>query len=114
MGYYADGSGAVTFQSVLSDADIEKLRAVLDDGFFEYDVYHNAPCSNYDGVDLWSGDKYHDDEAWKTLNSLVPFGIRSGEIEYVGEDRSFWRFIWKESPDGGFWKEQSGWVEYEE
>lgn len=111
MGYYADGSGYVDFRNPLSDVQVERLKNVLNDGFFEYDL----DCGrNHTGVSLWSGDKYRTEMAEETLNSMIPFDIQRGEVEFAGEDREYWRFIWIETHGKGKWVEQSGHIEYDE
>ena len=59
---------------------------------------------------IYGGDeKYHEDDIKEMLRSFAPY-VEIGEIEFVGEDDSLWRFIFKD----GKWYEENGLVIYDE
>ena len=115
MGYCANGSGSIVFDRRLSADEENRIGGILDAACFEFDFY--SPRSTTDQfpqcVDIWHDDKYHGDvvsTALRDIADLVP--IRSGCIEYAGEDFSHWRFLYK--PEDESWHEQDGQIVYED
>ena len=108
MGYYAEGNGSMTFAGLAQDS-IESIKELLED---EYTVEDVSPCSTSGETVFcfYSGEKYHDDTVKTILLDVAKHGrLLAGEIEYYGEDRSIWRFIFV--PNYG-WIEQNGYVEF--
>lgn len=112
MGYYANGSGSVTFNRVLDEKEISILENAFENAWFEYDFSMNtASLSQGSSFDMWSNDKYHEDEVLDLLEAMKDIApIVNGYIEYTGEDGSNWRFIFKD----GKWLEQNGTVVYDD
>ena len=119
MGYYANGSGSITFERELKTDEQEQIAAILEDEWFEFDFFLPAGAKesknphNPIGVDLWQDDKYHGDRvefALAKISALVP--VKQGCIEYAGEDAEHWRFIYK--PLDNRWHEQEGRIVYDE
>ena len=112
MEYYANGSGSIIFKEVLPEAVFgrikDKLQKVLEaDGSTKWKPMTSSPEVSY--VDIWDSEKYYGDEVETVLNEVAEMAeIEEGSIEYVGEDDSLWRFIYRD----GKWHEESGHVEY--
>ena len=82
MGYYANGGGQV----VLKDNVPQDVIEILEKDFAEV-------ADSPDGG-LWMTfeyDKYYDDEITEAMNKLAPY-VKSGNVEFTGEDDSVWRF----------------------
>lgn len=117
MGYYANGNGDICFNAVLDEktyeAVLEVLRTVWEcDGEREFKGYTSTPIQDpYTYIDVWTDDKYYDDEvinALNTIKEMAPVGEYSS-IKYRGEDEALWRFVFKD----GEWIEQEGRIVYE-
>lgn len=106
MSHLATGNGYIRFNKELSKTEWDTVYAHLDGPFSD-------SMSETDDK-LWlhhSSDwNYHDEEVEKALFSLIPFGIKEGAIEFIGEDESLWRYIFRD----GKWVEENGHVEYGE
>lgn len=110
MGYEAHGGGTIMFAKQLSSREREKLAQILED-CFEYDIYEDKYRDKKTVADIWDSEKYYGDVVEETLETVSKrFKVEQGEIEYVGEDDSLWRFIYQ----NGEWKEQNGYVVYRE
>lgn len=117
MGYYARGSGSITFNKGLDDTDVKRIADLLDLEYFEYDFYKERREKNSKnpprliGVDFWQDDKYDGDSVEKILGEIAKVApIKDGELKYIGEDDSIWRFRFIQ--DGG-WIEENGRIVYE-
>lgn len=99
MGYYAYYGGNVTFKEKLSE---ELIKAGQD----EFETFHYDEVRNE--VEICGHDKYYEDSVYNFLQLIEPY-TKSGEIEYQGEDNSFWRFKFIRNK----WDEESGHVYYE-
>lgn len=111
MGYYANGSGNILFTSALSDEDYKTVGDILSETF-EYDGFQarreTSVSKPQTTIDFWVDGKYYQSSVEDTLNKMIPFGIKDGEICYVGEDQSMWRFIFRDTK----WVEENGYIEY--
>ena len=113
MGYYAKGNGSITFSGEMSKEKLESIRAVLIKEYETDAIIFNGDTS----FDLWSDGKYYETEVDSVLREITKFGkIKSGEVDYIGEDDSVWRFKHKQYPFGeygnGTWVEQKGQIVY--
>ena len=113
MGYYANGNGFVDFGSRLNDVDFQKAKEILSCAF-ETDGTQDFIDSKTNIVrtvfDIWNNEKYYGDDVEAALADAAAIApIEDGEICYVGEDNTFWRFIWKDDK----WVEENGEVVYE-
>lgn len=119
MGYYADGSGSITFSRELKRDEENLIESILDSEWFEFDFFlpHGAKESgnphNPIGMVFWCAEKYHSDRVEPMLRELAAIApIKEGCLEYAGEDGAHWRFLY--SPEDGTWREQTGHVVYED
>lgn len=111
MGYYADGNGCITFKRKLSENDISRIEEILNEAFEDVSVWERQDTGRYEADISDYGGKYYEDSVINALASLAEeFELKSGEIEYVGEDQSLWRFIWRQKTNT--WEEQTGHVVY--
>lgn len=108
MSYMASSSGYIdilTTEENFSEISID-VKIILEEAFTRVSVSKSRPLSI--DVDDWSN--YHEDDVKFALTEInEKYHITSGEIEFSGEDNSFWRFIYK----NGDWYEENGWVTYE-
>ena len=115
MGYYASGNGAITFKRILTDKEVNAVDDILCEAF-ECDYCEIREKSSFS---IWNSEKYHGDSVEYALRNAAKVAeIEDGEIEYVGEDGSLWRFIYVPNDDPtticrGHWEEQSGRVVYD-
>jgi hypothetical protein len=106
MGYYADGSGSIRFARQLTQDEHDRVYEALNEVF---EVWQSTPPKE-SVFDFYSSEKYNDDIVLEALNSAAQVApIADGEIDYVGEDGCFWRFIFR----GGVWDEENGRIIYE-
>ena len=106
MGYYADGNGYIEFKEALSEELFRKVMEVLGEAF-ECD----RAIGDTQSVCFWNCEKYYADEVETALLAAADLApIKEGEIEYIGEDRTIWHFIFK---DGG-WVEENGYAVYKD
>ena len=112
MGYYANGKGGITFKGTVSEDEFSNIRDLLSeafecDGEREWKATSASDPITY--FDIWENDKYYGDVVEDTLRKVADIAdIMEGSIEYIGEDDSLWRFIYRD----GEWIEQNGHVEY--
>ena len=118
MGYYASGNGSITFKDKLTREERDAVFQLLSDAFAcdwcDLKDGNNVSTS----FSIWNSEKYYDDEVRHALDSAAETAeIKDGEIEYVGEDGSLWRFIYRPhdltTVGRGRWEEQSGRVVYD-
>lgn len=112
MGYYANGSGIIDFVGVLTNELYESVIEILSENFNVGGVreYRNFNREPHTTIDIWTDDKYFEDGVISALHrvaSLAPLSEHS-IVQYVGEDNTFWRFVFKD----GKWYEQNGRVVY--
>lgn len=108
MGYYADGHGTLEFERPLSTEELGIVEQALTEACFEFDVYGSK-----DAVDVWVSDKYHGEwveEALDRIKNAAP--IKSGEIEFSGEDGCLWMFEYR--PRNSVWLEKNGYIVYDD
>lgn len=98
MGYTAEWGGHVVFNKAPSEEILSKIKYVFND------IYRSEEKI----ISVGGYDKYHEEDVYELLDGIAK-DTESGEIEYSGEDNSYWRFIFKD----GKWIEESGWIYYE-
>ena len=98
MSYYANYSGNIKFSNIVPKELIKEADEIFEN--FYYD-------ENDGSADFGGNDRYSEDDMYRYFEKITPYTL-SGEIEYVGEDNSIWRFIFKD----GEWREESGRIEY--
>ena len=116
MSYYATGSGTIDFKEILTEEAKEKVKKILKETFGEAaEVGTYSPCffekrtEKYSAASLWTDSKYYDYEVSEALDEISKIAeIAEGEIDYRGEDDTYWRFIWQD----GEWREENGEVTY--
>ena len=108
MGYYATGSGEITFEEKLDKDIIKEIKRIADSDF-DIDAYETK-LSPGTIMDLDTDGKYHGEDIQDILNEIAnTTKIKTGEICFHGEDDSHWRFLWT----GKDWIEQNGEIVYE-
>lgn len=116
MSYYATGNGTIDFKEILTEEAKEKVKKILQETFGEaVEVGTYTPSffkkrtENYSYASIWTDSKYYDYEVSEALDEISKVAeIAEGEIDYRGEDDTYWRYIWK---DGG-WCEEYGKIVY--
>ena len=99
MGYYTTAKGYVQLKQRDNGAKVlEELRSCYEINDYDFTYICFGFYSNY-----------YEDEVEAVLNAILPY-ISDGEVEYVGEDDCYWRFILK----NGKWKYQSGHIVYDD
>jgi len=111
MGYYVNADGFITLKEGKYDKEmLLAVRNKLNKAFDEYD------CGSNDDIPYYSFGlcgNYYADEVCKTLDDvadMVGNYITDGEVQFSGEDREYWRFVFK----NGMWIEEPGHVVYNE
>lgn len=114
MGYYADGSGSITFLAP-TGKEIDEIYSILSDVF---DMWGRPKLKGTDSppseftFDISASDKYYEDEVYDAFHAVEKIcPIKDGCIEYCGQDGEHWRIIYRE--DLG-WTEQAGRVVYDD
>ena len=107
MGFYAQGSGSITFRKKMPDDVETQIYKVLSKAF-DCEIYSGV--NNTTMADIWNWENCYDgEEVEKALSRASEVAeIESGEIAYKGEDNSLWRFIWRDDT----WVEENGHIEY--
>lgn len=108
MSYYANGSGTITFKP---GTDEDKINEIFD-RYYDY---------QFDGSEVWFDksvdrlvldfnhhENYHEEDVNDLLRDLTPF-VEGGELNFIGEDNSMWRFRF----DGEGFEEENGDVIFE-
>lgn len=107
MGYYANGTGSVVFDRILSDNEKRLMSDEL--AYFELDWFDDHK-TDQTCLSIWNDGKYYSEIVEEILEYISKFAnIVEGEIDYIGEDYSMWRYIYQ----NGSWEEQYGHVVYE-
>ena len=122
MGYYAEFKGSITLNPITATEEqdlISKYNEMYHEeasSFIdicgwggERDVYviSKTDATVQYGLDLYGDEKYYEEEVRAFLNLFLPC-IESGEIDFIGEDDSIWRMIFRD----GHWDEESGAIVY--
>lgn len=97
MSYNAFGSGTLEF---LDDLDLGNIKLPLDD--FRYQIFRGSLEVEF------PDQKYWDEDVKSCLENIKPL-IKSGKIEFIGEDDARWCFVFDED---GF-HEERGEIIYE-
>jgi len=108
MSYYADGNGVIRFKQRI---DITALNNFLDSNEFDYYFEERGYDSEKNALNVSVGCyNYHEPD--KVLNLLAEnFPVVDGStIDYVGEDKTYWRFRYSEKQH--IWLEDGGEVTY--
>ena len=105
MSYYAQGSGSVTAKD---ETAYKNLTAIIDnDDNLQFETF---PDDKDLTIGLDSDGNYHDDLVYAFIKSIAPF-IKSGNIEYTGEDGTHWQFRF--DPNKNEWIEENGKTVYD-
>lgn len=105
MGYWASGSGSITFAEQLPENIIKEIQNIMSDDF-DTEAYTQ---NNVTIIDVTADGKYHGDDIAAVLDEIANKAtIAYGEIEFAGEDSCHWRFIWENDR----WDEQNGEIVY--
>lgn len=99
MGYYATWSGVLKMKEAPTKMTMNELNSVFDDAYYD---------SKKNQLELYGHEKYHEDDVYSVLNEIKSI-VKSGEIEFTGEDESHWRIMLVNDE----WIEESGAVYYE-
>ena len=102
MGYYAEYSGTIQIKETPPDEIMQGLY----DTFESVNLYTSKTTGQTE-LDISGYTKYYDGEVYHALDLLKPLVI-DGEIAYVGEDGTHWRF--KMDEEG--WFEDDGEIVY--
>lgn len=93
MGYYANGSGTITFSGLLTDKQKEAIDRIVGDIWYECEFCRDTRDQSHDVLDLWCSDKYYYDTG-ETLNVIANTApVESGYLNFAGEDGDIWRFV---------------------
>lgn len=115
--FCAKGEGFIHFGIRLNERAVREVTSILEEelrmNWMDFSNTQSNP-SNENGtmVEFDVDDKYSgDDEVKEALEGIRRIAlVESGEIEYIGEDDTYWRFIYKDNE----WKMQRGTVVYED
>ena len=118
MGYCAVGCGTIIMKKP-SDSEIRKILDTLDltdanfldsiqeyCNFDDFNITETIPTLVFD---IGANQRYYDDEIREFLLAIESYVI-SGELNYEGEDQTFWRFYFR----NGHWYEDTGTITYED
>lgn len=112
MGYYARGSGSVSFSRALSDEEIDGAMCVIGAVFDDYDTFGNDDEETGLGISFWMDCKYYQDDLEKMLDMLVrDYPVSEGEVDFIGEDDAIWRYVYVAKENA--FVEQVGRIVYE-
>ena len=118
MGYCASGYGCIDFLNPVSENRKEEIRKILEEAFdCDFNIASKSDGGNfsttYKSVDIYSYDKYHEDDVTEALGKLSRAApvLPGSCVEFVGEDDAHWRFLYT---GGDVWREQNGHVVYDD
>ena len=110
MGYQARGGGEIYFDK--EKVTPEQIKAILDQndcGCYIDKIDYEDESENEFYVEFdWS--HHYRDDLWYDFLELMNGLLECGNIEFIGEDDSLWRFNYR----NGKWYEDNGRVEYED
>ena len=108
MSYYANGELRIVYLS--SDKDISEKA---ENAFLYVNQRYDMDCDVSEDrtvIEAWGNELYSTaatDKLLELLTEIAP--IQEGaELDFCGEDRTYWRFIF----ENGRWKEQDGEIVY--
>ena len=89
MGYYASGDGRIYLNRNLTEIEKDRIGEIFDESFDEVYAYEDV-------IDLVKHyNKYYDGDTMNTLKFFLDEfrkDIVKGDIEFVGEDNTNWKF----------------------
>lgn len=108
MSYYANGSGTIAFKPGTDEDSINEIF----DRYYDYrfdgsEVWFDKSVDRL-VLDLTHHENYHEEDINDLLRRLTPF-VEGGELNFIGEDNSMWRFHF----DGEGFEEENGDVIFE-
>ena len=108
MSYYANGELRIVYLS--SDKDISEK---VENAFLYVNQRYDMDCDVTEDctvIEAWGNELYSTAATEKLLELLTEIApIQEGaELDFCGEDRTYWRFIF----ENGRWKEQDGEIVY--
>ena len=108
MSYYANGELKIVYLS--TDKDISDK---VEDAFLYVNQRYDMDCDVSEDctvIEAWGNELYSTAATEKLLELLTEIApIQEGaELDFCGEDRTYWRFIF----ENGRWKEQDGEIVY--
>ena len=113
MGYYAWGSGDISFAELLNKDTSDAIEDVASEVFSLASIreYYDETGA-YSILDLdFEYDKYHDDDVWDVLEQISGIAeVRDAYITFYGEDDCFWKFVYKD----GEWDDVVGDVVFQD
>lgn len=108
MSYYANGSGTITFKPGTTEDEINLILDKYFDYHFDDSELWTDQSVNRVVLDFNHHENYHGEVIDDLLRDLSPF-VESGELDFIGEDNSMWRFRF----DGEGFEEENGDVIFE-
>ena len=123
MGYWAKGEGYILFSNKVETKTMTGFLIGLTAHFTQLTAetsikeagHPNYGCACID-VSCGRSQDYNGDDLAKVLEEIAKAAesigspIKEGKIDFVGEDDSLWRFIYRD----GSWHEENGQTEYED
>ena len=108
MSYYANGELKIVYLS--SDKDISEK---VENAFLYVNQRYDMDCDVSEDctvIEAWGNELYSTTATERLLELLTEIApIQEGaELDFCGEDRTYWRFIF----ENGRWKEQDGEIVY--
>lgn len=111
MGYCASASGSAT---IIKGQEIT-LEAVLENKYGEHEqncklkYYFFTDWGGNRLIEIFDSERYHEEDTEEFLSVIAPY-ISDGCLEYYGEDKCIWRFIF--DPDTKKWNEEDAHIDY--
>ena len=108
VSYYADGELKIVYLS--TDKDINEK---VENAFLYVNQRYDMDCEVSEDrtvIEAYGNERYSTSATEKLLELLTEIApIQEGsEIDFCGEDRTYWRFVF----ENGRWKEQDGEIIY--
>lgn len=108
MGYYATGGGTIAFKKPQTESAQKEISEILSSALFDCDWFNQ-----HFETDVWFDAKYYSDNVFDALQKIASkYPVRSGLIEFSGEDGAHWKLEYK--PKTSTWQEYGGTVVYDD